>query len=529
MIPREKDNIVYIDSDSAPRILHYGEDFLYEQLPIGTRVVYPNPPIKGLPNPNAAIRYALNHPVGMDPLYSMLEPGMKVTIVLDDISLPLPLMKKPDIRERVLTIVLQILGDHGVDDIDLLIANALHRRMTPSEMKRMVGKKIFERFYPKHYINHDAEDKEVMVTLGETEVGEIVKTHRLCAEADLTIYVNINLVPMDGGHKSMGIGTSDYEGITSHHNPRSMMECDSYMDPERSELAHSGNRIGKLIDEKLKVFHIETVLNNRMYDRPMEFLSKNEDDFSEFDRLSFQSLRWTLSKVPVSARREVFHRVPSPYELIAVNAGATEPTHQKTLQKNFDQYLVPVKGQADVMIMGIPYLSPYNVNSTLNPILVQVMALGYLYNMYKNAPVLKHGGVMIIAHPLTENWDQRYHPSYIEFFHRCLPETTDDFELHKRFEREIATNPTYIEMYRRGNAFHPAHAFFMWYWGTRGRAHVGKVICVGAKDEHVARILGWETAPTLTDAIERSKDLTKPNPEITMMHLPSIFIADVTP
>ena len=24
-------------------------------------------------------------------------------------------------------------------------------------------------------------------------------------------------------------------------------------------------------------------------------------------------------------------------------------------------------------------------------------------------------------------------------------------------------------MYRRGNAYHGAHPFFMWYWGQRGR------------------------------------------------------------
>ena len=249
---------------------------------------------------------------------------MRVCIVLDDISLPLPSMVLPDVRERVLSIVLQILGDHGIDDIDLLIANALHRRMTPGEMKRMVGSKIFERFYPKRYINHDAEDPEAMVTLGKTEIGEVVKTHRLCVEADLTIYININLVPMDGGHKSMGIGTTDYEGLKAHHNPKTMLECDSYMDPEgNSELANSGNRIGRILDKHVKVFHIETALNNRMFDRKMEFLGKNEDDFSEFDRLAFQSLRWTLKRLPrapPSARS--FTRCPSPYELIGVHAGA---------------------------------------------------------------------------------------------------------------------------------------------------------------------------------------------------------------
>jgi hypothetical protein len=529
VIPREKDNIVYIDSDSAPRILHSGEDFLYESLPIGTRVIYPNPPIRGLPQPNAAIRYALNHPEEMDPLHALLKPSMKVTIVMDDISLPLPPMRLPDVRQRVLEIVLQILGDHGVDDIDLLVANALHRRMTDAEMKRMVGPKIFDRFFPKHFINHDAEDPDAIVTLGETEIGEVVKTHRLCAEADLTIYVNINLVPMDGGHKSMGIGTTDYEGLRAHHNPKTMLECDSYMDPKKSELAFSGNRIGRVIDEKLTVFHIETALNNRMYDRSMSFLAKNEDDFTEFDRLAFNSLRWTLKKLPRAAKREVFHRVPSPYELIGVHAGATEPTHAKILEKNYEQYCVPVKGQADVLVLGIPYISPYNVNSSLNPLLVQVMALGYLYNLYRGAPVIRDGGVMIITHPLPDEFDQRVHPSYIEFFHRCLSETRDSFQLHRRFEKEFATNPTYIEMYRRGNAFHGAHPFYMWYWGDAGRSRVGKVICVGAEEPHVAELLGWETAKTLDDAIERAKDLTKPNPEITMLHIPSILMCDVTP
>ncbi len=49
----------------------------------------------------------------------------------------------------------------------------------------------------------------------------------------------------------------------------------------------------------------------------------------------------------------------------------------KTLHKNYEQYCVPVEGQADILITGLPYIYSYNVNSFLNPFLVQVMALGY--------------------------------------------------------------------------------------------------------------------------------------------------------
>ena len=145
------ESIVYIDSDSAPRIMPSGEDFILEDIPVGTRVLYPNPPMKGLPNREAAIRYALNHPLGCDPLFAQLEPGMKVTIAVDDISLPLPPMATPDIRQTMLEIVLDMLAGHGVDDVHIIIANSLHRKMTPWEMKRMVGQKIYDDFYPDRY------------------------------------------------------------------------------------------------------------------------------------------------------------------------------------------------------------------------------------------------------------------------------------------------------------------------------------------------------------------------------------------
>ncbi len=84
-------------------------------------------------------------------------------------------------------------------------------------------------------------------------------------------------------------------------------------------------------------------------------------------------------------------------------------------------------------------------------------------------------------------------------------------------------------MYRRGTAYHGAHPFYMWYWGARGRDRLGKVIVVGADNEYVPKVLGWEMADTLSDAIEMAKDFTKPNPEITMVHIPPILVADVTP
>jgi len=521
------ESIVYIDTDSAPRIVPCGEDFLLEDLPVGTRVIYPRPPIQGLANREAAIRYAINHPHGCDPLYAQLEPGMKVTIALDDISLPLPPMQTPDVRQTALEVVLDMLAAHGVDDVHLIIANSLHRKMTESEMRRMVGDRIFKEFYPDRYYNHDAEWSEGMVNLGKTDRGEVININRRVAESDLTIYININLVPMDGGHKSVAVGLCDYESLRAHHEPQTILDSDSYMDPARSELNNKVVRIGRLVDKHLNVFHIETALNNRMYTGQMDIFAKNEDEFTTFDRMKFESIKWSLSKLPWAAKRKLLHSIPAAYQMIACHAGRTEPVHERIIEKCFEQYSVEVKGQADILVVGVPHISPYNVNSILNPLLVQVMGLGYFFNMYRGMPLIKKGGTLILAHPCYDSFDHDFHPSYIEFFNRLLPETRDAFKLRHKYEREFAGNPNYIEMYRRGNAYHGAHPFFMWYWGENGRQHIGRVIVAGAENAHVPEILGWERADSLSEAIAMARTYMGRSAEITMLHQPAIIIADM--
>ncbi len=519
--------VTYVDKDSAPRILHFGEDFLLEDLPVGTRVIYPPPPLAGLANVDAAIRHAVTHPLGMDPLHALLTPGMKVTIAVDDISLPLPPMKTPEVRERILNVVLQMLSDYGVDDVQIIIATGVHRRMTEGEVKRMVGSKIFKAYWPDRLYNHDAEDPNGITSLGETDAGEKVELNKRACESDLIIYVNINLVPMNGGNKSVGVGLCNYRTLLSHHNPKVLRATETYMTPERSHMHGIYDRIGRFINSKLKVFHIETVLNNRMYDSNLDFLGRNEDHFTDLDWLKFDAMRFSLKHLPRAAKNKMMMKVPAAYEVVQVTAGATEPVHEKTLEKSFQQYTVPVKGQCDILIMGVPYISPYNVNSILNPLLVQVQALGYLHNMHKGTPLCRPGGTLILTHPCYDAFDPEHHPSYIEFFNRLLPETRDAMTLHKKYEREFAQNPSYIDRFRFGHAYHGSHPFFMWYWGERGRQHYGRIIAAGADNSRVPELLGWERADSLQEAIAMARATAPASPEITHMHYAPIFICDV--
>jgi nickel-dependent lactate racemase len=521
--------VVTLDSRSAPRVLFSGDQLVEVDLPTGTRVIYPKPPLAPLKDVDAAIRYAISHPHNSEPLYAKLRPGMKVTIAMDDISLPLPPMRRPDIRERVLTIVLDLLADYSVDDVEIIIATSVHRRLRDWEVRHMVGDKIFNAYWPKKLYNHDAENAANMAYLGTTELGEEVELNKRAVESDLIIYVNLNFVPMDGGHKSVAVGLCGYRSLRAHHNPKVMRNCHSYMDPASSELNTSVVRMGRLANQKLNVFTIETTINNRMFDRPLEFLAKNEDDLTSTEKSALRALKFTLSKVPQGARQAIFQRIPSPYGVTGVFAGETEAAHAHTLKRCYDQYAVPVSGQADILITGIPFISPYNVNSFLNPLLVQVMANGYLFNLYRGVPMVKKGGTMIILHPCTDQFDSDHHASYIEFVHRILQETRDAMELHKRFEPGFAANPAYLEMYRSGHAFHPAHPFFMWYWGEAGRQHVGRMIVVGADNEYIPKLLGWETARTMDEAMRMAKQTAPASPEILALHTPPLLMADMSP
>ena len=519
--------VVHLDTTSAPRVLWCGEDIHEYKLPIGTRVIYAKPPIPGLLDRRSAIRRAIENPENMDPLPALLRPGMKLTIAIDDISLPLPMMALPDIRQTVLEIVLDLAASKGVTDIHIVLATSFHRRLTPAEMKRCVGAKIFNEFYPARYYNHDGEDPNGMVELGMTAHGERVRINRRAAESDLLVYANINLVPMDGGHKSVGVGLCDYPTLQAHHTPQAIAASDSYMDPGKSGLTHSCGRVGRIIEKHLKIFHIETALNNRMFDNVAAFLGRNEDTYSSFDRVKLKAAQFALSQMPAKMKRRVYFSIPAPYEMIGVHAGETDATHEKILQYCYDQYCIPVEGQTDVVITGITFVSPYNVNSIMNPLLVRVMALGYFFNFYRNMPVVKKNGVMILTHPCYDEFDPLFHPSYIEFFNRILPETRDSLEMQRKYEESFAKDPAYIKMYREGNAYHGVHPFYMWYWAENGQRHIGKVIVVGADNRRVPAMLGWDAARNMEEALDMAESYVGRKPTVTLLHFPPILMTDV--
>src|SRR6266508_2862459 len=519
--------VLEVDERTPPLLVHEGESFRLQKFPLGSRVIYPPDSLPGIRDVGSAIRHALLNPLGSEPLPELMRPGMRLTIAFDDISLPLPPMQTPDIRGRVIEQVLEIAARKGVDDVELIVANSLHRRMTKSEIKRAVGERVFRSFWPHQLRNHDAEDPGGLTHVGLTDRGEDVEINRRAAESDLLVYVNINLVAMDGGHKSVPVGLGSYRSLKHHHNVHTMLNSRSFMDPGSSALHHSCQRMGHLLAANgVRTFTIETTLNNDTFPKAFGFLNKREWEWSLKDQAAYLAAKKGNESAPPRVRREIFRRIVSPYGVTGVHAGETEAVHERTLLAVHRQQLTEVDGQADVMVAGLPYICPYNVNSIMNPILVQCLGLGYFFNLYRGKPVVRPGGVMILSHPVSWEFHQVHHPSYVDFFDEVLAETTDPAAIESKFEQQYAQDPWYIHLYRTSTAYHGVHPFYMWYWISHALDHCGDIVWVGANRKTVER-MGFRSASTLQDALEMVSHSVGRSPSLTYLHNPPHLIADV--
>ena len=67
-------------------------------------------------------------------------------------------------------------------------------------MKRMVGSRIFDDYYPDRYYNHDAEWTEGLIKIGETKQKEPLVLNRRCLSPQLSL-------PAAGS----GLATADLE------------------------------------------------------------------------------------------------------------------------------------------------------------------------------------------------------------------------------------------------------------------------------------------------------------------------------
>jgi nickel-dependent lactate racemase len=187
----------------------YGDTTLRAALPERTRVIRHNTaPLPALPDPAQAVRDALSSPIDHEPLSKLAGPKAKVTIAFDDPIGFAPAQKQPDFRSVAIKVILEELEKLRVDptNIRLVCAVGLHRKWTTRELGTILGEDLAYRFGPSRLYNHDAEDRENLVFLGETARGQEVEVNRVVTDSDQLIYVSNPWSHFNGGWKSAVVG-----------------------------------------------------------------------------------------------------------------------------------------------------------------------------------------------------------------------------------------------------------------------------------------------------------------------------------
>ena len=467
----------------------YGDKTIQAELPERTRVIrQTKPPLPPLPDPSQAVRDALNSPIAHDPLPKLVRPNSKVTIAFDDPIGFAPAQKQPGFREIAIKTILKELDKLRVDphNVRLVCAVGLHRKWTTRELGTIIGEDLAYRFGPSKLYNHDAEDKDNLIFLGETKRHQEVEVDRVVTDSDQIIYVSNPWSHFNGGWKSAVVGLSGYRSIRHHHRPFPMASGKSTMDPKRSAFFKLLNEMGEVIEKELakkgrRFFIIEGAMNNSI-----------------------------------------------PQEVTQVVAGHPPQAHEKTLEILQKQHVVDVKGQSDVVIYGMGNnRDPYCKMSISNPILVRNLGMSYSFGLFQNIPLVKEGGIIILVHPCIRQFDSLRYPSYVEMFEKLIPHTHNPFELWELYAEEYAHRPEFIHKYRYGFGFHGVHPLILWGQGAYGLRYVGKVFLAGATDPEVAKMLGFEPFASVEEAIAEAERLMGKDCSITYLEMPESFICNV--
>jgi hypothetical protein len=506
--------VLEVDERTPPLLVADGDRFHLEKFPLGTRVIYPAESLPRIPDLDEAIKAALAAPLESEPLSALLKPDMRLTIAFDDITTPMPRMRRPDIRGKVIEAVLTQAAEAGVDDVALVGANGLNRRMTADELEYLVGERVFRSFYADGLlINHDAEDADNLSTIGSTVAGDIALNARVAA-SDLLIFVHLVIAPQGRGAAEIAARLGSTGTIA-----------------QLSGLGAAGNgaaagEIAGLVSAAVPIFQIDAVLDNDVFAPPLDFLGRREWEWDLKDRATSFAVRRGLEWASQRARRRLMNRIDGNFHTTVVTAGAPSAVREASLAQVRAQQLVEVSAPADVGVLGIPAQTPYSGDSVTNPILAAWSGLASSFGSHTGTPFVRQRGALIIYHPLRADFSPLHHPSYVDFFADVLTVTTDPRQISADYEEKFANDSWYVHLYRTSQAFHGVHPLYLWYQVAAAQQHCSDIVWVGADRESTAR-MGFRAASTLADALEIVASAVGHTPSISYLHAPPPVLVDI--
>ena len=488
-------------------VLLSGLDVWAPQLPEDVRLLQPPRPLTGLDDARQVLR-VLEEPEAGEPLTSRLRPTSRVTVVLDDFSLPVPPVAQ-DPRGEMLEAVLQTLYARGLrpSRVNVLVANGLSRQWRPGELDDFLGPTRSEAVRC-----HDAEDFSQLLRLGEEAEGP-VELNRALVETDLVIYLNVVVSPLMSTLFGLISGTAGYRTARFLGAPAVFASDGNPLLPG-SEHDRVHQRVAAHLLRRTPVVQLSVVLNTALWRPAVAALLSSGQALSKPFQL------WNA--LPAAVRQRAVRLLKAGYRPIAVMSGPPEQVQPRALDAFYRQHEVWLDRQADVLVFGLPDVGPASVHSSQNPVLTAHVALGYIANFFAGKSLLRSGGVMIFSNPLQPQFDRRAHLPHEEFYEKVLRLERESEAIHERFEPYFAGRPEFVSNYQKRFAFHGAHPLYAWHSCAPARRRAGKIFVANGDPRACAR-LGFAPAKDIDDALEKARAFVGGNPLTVVLQLPPAY------
>jgi len=282
-------------------------------------------------------RNSILHPINSMSLSKLVKGKNSACIVVTDIT-----RKCPD--KELLIPILEILEEEiKKENITILIASGMHKKMTYEEKVEKYGKSICENY---KIIDHDAKDDTTLVSLSATKNGNPVKISKFALSSDFLISLGVvephQFAGFSGGYKTVSIGVADDYTISRTHSAKMLKKSKINVgqidgNPIREEIIEIGKKTGLN-------FIVNVILGDNN-------------------------------------------------EVLDIESGEPIETHKSLIKKTKQFYEIPLKKSYDVVICGVGYPRDSNLYQATR-------AASYLY--FTDKPIINNGGYIIIPAPCPE-------------------------------------------------------------------------------------------------------------------------------
>ncbi len=228
----------------------------------------------------------------------------------------------------------------GVDDVVLIAALALHRRMTDAELRHALGDRVFDAFAPHGLLRqHDAEDPDKLDPSRahrpgrgrrDQQAGRHLGPPRLRQHQPR----GHGRRPQVGGHRPGQLQEPAPPPQRPHHDSRAGR---SWTSTAPSCTPRTGAWAGSSPTSGVKVFQIETTLNTDTFPEQFRFLQRREWEWSARGPGRLRGhVEGARRAPPTELARSIFHSIRSPHKMTRGpgrrGRGRPRPHHRERLR-----------------------------------------------------------------------------------------------------------------------------------------------------------------------------------------------------